>query len=219
MNNFFVRLFTGIIYISVITGSILYNQTSFIIVGSLLFLIAAYESHIIWLKVQKKEGYYKYPYYQLSILLSFFFFISIPYGGWGYNEIYNPYSILLIFILIWITDTMSYIIGVKFGKNKIDKRVSPNKTWEGFFGGFLFCILFSIFSFNYLQEIYPFWKTISLGMVIPIFSLIGDMGQSKLKRKAGVKNSGFLIPGHGGIYDRLDSTICVAPIAFIITII
>ena len=114
---------------------------------------------------------------------------------------------------------MSYIIGVKFGKNKIDKRVSPNKTWEGFFGGFLFCILFSIFSFNYLQEVYPLWKTILLGVLIPIFSLIGDMGQSKLKREAGVKNSGFLIPGHGGIYDRLDSTICVAPIAFIITII
>ena len=219
MNNFFVRLFTGIIYISVITGSILYSQASFIIVGSLLFLIATYESHIIWLKVQKKEGYFKYPYYQLSILLSFFFFVSIPYGGWGYNEIYNPYNILLIFILIWITDTMSYIIGVKFGKNKIDKRVSPNKTWEGFFGGFLFCILFSIFSFNYLQEVYPLWKTILLGVLIPIFSLIGDMGQSKLKREAGVKNSGFLIPGHGGIYDRLDSTICVAPIAFIITII
>ncbi len=219
MNNFFVRLFTGIIYISVITGSILYSQASFIIVGSLLFLIATYESHIIWLKVQKKEGYFKYPYYQISILLSFFFFVSIPYGGWGYNEIYNPYNILLIFILIWITDTMSYIIGVKFGKNKIDKRVSPNKTWEGFFGGFLFCILFSIFSFNYLQEVYPLWKTILLGVLIPIFSLIGDMGQSKLKREAGVKNSGFLIPGHGGIYDRLDSTICVAPIAFIITII
>jgi len=219
MNNFFVRLFTGIIYISVITGSILYSQASFIIVGSLLFLIATYESHIIWLKVQKKEGYFKYPYYQISILLSFFFFVSIPYGGWGYNEIYNPYNILLIFILIWITDTMSYIIGVKFGQNKIDKRVSPNKTWEGFFGGFLFCILFSIFSFNYLQEVYPLWKTILLGVLIPIFSLIGDMGQSKLKREAGVKNSGFLIPGHGGIYDRLDSTICVAPIAFIITII
>ena len=219
MNNFFVRLFTGIIYISVITGSILYSQASFIIVGSLLFLTATYESHIIWLKVQKKEGYFKYPYYQISILLSFFFFVSIPYGGWGYNEIYNPYNILLIFILIWITDTMSYIIGVKFGQNKIDKRVSPNKTWEGFFGGFLFCILFSIFSFNYLQEVYPLWKTILLGVLIPIFSLIGDMGQSKLKREAGVKNSGFLIPGHGGIYDRLDSTICVAPIAFIITII
>ena len=219
MNNFVVRLFTGIIYISVITGSILYNQTSFIIVCGLLFLIAIYESHLLWLKILEKEGHYKYPIPQVLILLSFLLFISIPYGGWGFDETYNPFSILLIFILIWITDTMSYVIGVQFGNNKIDKRVSPNKTWEGFLGGFLFCILFSIFSFNYIQEVYPFWKTISLGVLIPIFSLIGDMGQSKLKREAGVKNSGFLIPGHGGIYDRLDSTIGVAPIAFLITII
>ncbi len=219
MNNFFVRLFSGLIYISAITGSILYNQTSFLIVCGILFLIATYESHLLWLKILKKEGYPQYPNPQVFIFLSFLFFISIPYGGWGHDGIYNPFSILLIFILIWISDTMSYVIGIQFGKNKIDKRISPNKTWEGFLGGFLFCILFSIFSFNYIQEIYPFWKTISLGVLIPISSLIGDMGQSKLKRKAGVKNSGFLIPGHGGIYDRLDSTIGVAPIAFIITII
>jgi len=219
MNNFFVRLFSGLIYISAITGSILYNQTSFLIVCGILFLIATYESHLLWLKILKKEGYPQYPNPQVLIFLSFLFFISIPFGGWGHDGIYNPFSILLIFILIWISDTMSYVIGIQFGKNKIDKRISPNKTWEGFLGGFLFCILFSIFSFNYIQEIYPFWKTISLGVLIPISSLIGDMGQSKLKRKAGVKNSGFLIPGHGGIYDRLDSTIGVAPIAFIITII
>ena len=129
------------------------------------------------------------------------------------------FSILFIFILIWITDTMSYVIGVLFGKNRIDKKISANKTWEGFFGGFLFSILFSIISFNYILEVYPLWKTISLGVIIPIFSLIGDMAQSKLKRKAAVKNSGFLLPGHGGIYDRLDSTIGVAPIAFLITIV
>jgi len=219
MNNFFVRLFSGLIYISVITGSILYNQTSFLIVCGILFLIATYESHLLWLKILKKEGYPQYPNPQVLIFLAFLFFISIPFDGWGHDGIYNPFSILLIFILIWISDTMSYVIGIQFGKNKIDKRISPNKTWEGFLGGFLFCILFSIFSFNYIQEIYPFWKTISLGVLIPISSLIGDMEQSKLKRKAGVKNSGFLIPGHGGIYDRLDSTIGVAPIAFIITII
>ncbi len=231
MNNFFVRLFSGIIYVSVITGSILYSQLSFIIVCSLLFSIAIYESHLLWLKIRERESTYfsnlrwpkrfsnSYPLPQLFILLSFFFFISIPYGGWGYNEIYNPFGILLIFILIWITDTMSYIIGVQFGKNKIDKKVSPNKTWEGFFGGFLFCILFSIISFNYIEEVYPVWKTISLGIFIPIFSLLGDMAQSKLKRRAEVKNSGLLIPGHGGVYDRLDSIIGVAPIAFLITII
>ena len=219
MNNFFIRLFAGLIYISVITFSILYDQTSFIIVSSILFFLSIYESNILWLKIPKKEGFNIYPIAQLYIFISYFLFISIPYGGWIYNEVYNPFSILFIFILIWITDTMSYVIGVLFGKNKIDKKISANKSWEGFFGGFLFSILFSIISFNYIQEVYPLWKTISLGVIIPIFSLIGDMAQSKLKRKAGVKNSGFLLPGHGGIYDRLDSTIGVAPIAFLITII
>ena len=219
MNNFFIRLFAGLIYISVITFSILYDQASFIIISSILFFLSIYESHILWLKIPEKEGFNIYPIAQLSIFISYFLFISIPYGGWIYNEFYNPFSILFIFILIWITDTMSYVIGVLFGKNKIDKKISANKTWEGFFGGFLFSILFSIISFNYIQEVYPLWKTISLGVIIPIFSLIGDMAQSKLKRKAAVKNSGFLLPGHGGIYDRLDSTIGVAPIAFLITII
>ena len=231
MNNFFVRLFSGVIYVSIITGSILYSQVSFLIVCSLLFLIALYESHLLWIKIRENERTYfsnlswpkrfsnSYPLPQFFILLSFFFFISIPYGRLGYNEIYNPFGILLIFILIWITDTMSYIVGIQFGKNKIDKKVSPNKTWEGFFGGFLFCILFSIISFNYIQEVYPLWKTITLGVFIPIFSLLGDMAQSKLKRRADVKNSGLLMPGHGGVYDRLDSIIGVAPIAFLITII
>ncbi len=219
MNNFFIRLFAGLIYISVITFSILYDQASFIIVSSILFFLSIYESNILWLKIPKKEGFNIYPIAQLYIFISYFLFISIPYGGWIYNEVYNPFSILFIFILIWITDTMSYVIGVLFGKNKIDKKISANKTWEGFFGGFLFSILFSIISFNYIQEVYPLWKTISFGVIIPIFSLIGDMAQSKIKRKAGVKNSGFLLPGHGGIYDRLDSTIGVAPIAFLITIV
>ena len=219
MNNFFVRLFSGVIYISLIAGSILYNQYSFIIICSFLFFIANIECHRIWLKIRKKESYPVYPIPQLFVGISFLLLISIPYGGWAYNEIYNPYSILLIFVLIWIFDTMSYVIGVQFGKNKIDAKVSPNKTWEGFFGGLLFCLIFSILSFNYIQEIYPFWKTILLGLLIPIFAIIGDMTQSKLKRKAGVKNSGILIPGHGGVYDRLDSTIGVAPIAFIITMI
>ena len=219
MNNFFVRLFSGVIYISLIAGSILYNQYSFIIICSFLFFIANIECHRIWLKIRKKESYPVYPIPQLFVGISFLLLISIPYGGWAYNEIYNPYSILLIFVLIWISDTMSYVIGVQFGKNKIATKVSPNKTWEGFFGGLLFCLIFSILSFNYIQEIYPFWKTILLGLLIPIFAIIGDMTQSKLKRKARVKNSGILIPGHGGVYDRLDSTIGVAPIAFIITMI
>ena len=98
-------------------------------------------------------------------------------------------------------------------------KVSPNKTWEGFIGGFLSCLIFSIFSFSYIQEIYPFWKTISLGIFIPVFGLIGDIYQSKLKRMAGVKDSGSILPGHGGVFDRLDSAMGVSYISFLITII
>ena len=144
MNNFFVRLFSGVIYISLIAGSILYNQYSFIIICSFLFFIAEIECHRLWLKILQKASNPVYPIPQLFVGISFLLLISIPYGGWAYNEIYNPYSILLIFVLIWIFDTMSYVIGVQFGKNKIDAKVSPNKTWEGFFGGLLFCLIFSI---------------------------------------------------------------------------
>ena len=219
MNNFFTRLFAGITYISLIAGSILYSEITFIIICFVFFSIAVYESHQLWIKIKPKEGYFQYPIPQLSVILSLIFLISVPFGGLGFDEIYNPYSVLLIFILIWITDTMAYLFGVNCGKNKIHQKYSPNKTWEGFAGGFLCCIIFSVFSFNYIHEIYPLWKTVLLGVFIPIFGLIGDLAQSKVKRAAGSKDSGILIPGHGGLYDRLDSTIGVAPFAMLIQII
>jgi phosphatidate cytidylyltransferase len=80
-------------------------------------------------------------------------------------------------------------------------------------------VIFSIISFNYIQEIYPFWKTISLGLLIPVFGLFGDIYQSKIKRMAGVKDSGYILPGHGGIFDRLDSAMGVSYIALVITLI
>ena len=114
---------------------------------------------------------------------------------------------------------MSYFFGSYLGNTKMGIKVSPNKTWEGFIGGFICSLIFSIVSFSYIQEIYPLWKTISLGILIPVFGLIGDIYQSKLKRMAGVKDSGSLLPGHGGIFDRLDSAMGVSYVSFLITII
>tara|TARA_Y100001936_G_scaffold5716_1_gene5117 strand:+ start:36 stop:686 length:651 start_codon:yes stop_codon:yes gene_type:complete len=216
MINFLPRLITGVIYISLVAGSILYSSKSFTLIFSLLMLIAIYESNVLWKKIRLKNPEYNYPIPQAYVVLSMTTIILVPFY---FSNSYNPYPILLIFILIWISDTMSYFFGSYFGNTKMKIKVSPNKTWEGFIGGFLCCLIFSIVSFSYIQEIYPFWKTISLGILIPLFGLIGDIYQSKLKRMAGVKDSGSILPGHGGIFDRLDSAMGVSFISFLITIL
>lgn len=218
MINFLPRLITGIAYISLVTGSIIYSSGSFLVVFILLTLLATYESHELWKKIKLNNSnqslIFRLP--QYYVFQSMIVLALIPFS---FDEFYNPFPILLIFILIWISDTMSYFFGSYFGKTKMKIKASPNKTWEGFVGGFLCSITFSIISFNYIQEIYPFWKTVSLGILIPIFGLIGDIYQSKIKRMAGVKDSGTILPGHGGVLDRLDSAMGVSYIVLIITLI
>ena len=218
MINFLPRLITGIVYITLITGSIIYSSESFLVVFILLTLLAIYESHELWKKIKLNNSnqslIFRLP--QYYVFQSMIVLALIPFS---FDEFYNPFPILLIFILIWISDTMSYFFGSYFGKTKMKIKASPNKTWEGFVGGFLCSIIFSIISFNYIQEIYPFWKTVSLGILIPIFGLIGDIYQSKIKRMAGVKDSGTILPGHGGVLDRLDSAMGVSYIVLIITLI
>ncbi|MDA9698967.1 phosphatidate cytidylyltransferase [Flavobacteriaceae bacterium] len=177
---------------------------------------ALYESNELWKKIRLKNPDYSYPIPQAYVGLSMITLILVPFF---FSNSYNPFPILFIFILIWISDTMSYFFGSYFGNTKMKIKVSPNKTWEGFIGGFLCSLIFSIVSFSYIQEIYPLWKTILLGILIPVFGLIGDIYQSKLKRMAGVKDSGSLLPGHGGIFDRLDSAMGVSYVSFLITII
>ena len=216
MINFLPRLITGIVYISLVAGSILYSSKSFTLIFSLLMLIAIYESNVLWKKIRLKNPEYNYPIPQAYVVLSMTTIILVPFY---FSNSYNPYPILLIFILIWISDTMSYFFGSYFGNTKMKIKVSPNKTWEGFIGGFLCSLIFSIISFLYIQEIYAFWKTVLLGILIPVFGLVGDIYQSKLKRMAGVKDSGSILPGHGGIFDRLDSAMGVSYISFLITIL
>lgn len=223
MINFLPRLITGIFYILLVSLSIIYSKESFILVFTVLAFIATYESHQLWKKIKLNSSNYDdlnqslvYRIPQYYVFQSMTILVLIPFC---FDEIYNPYSILLIFILIWISDTMSYFFGSYFGKSKMKIKASPNKTWEGFIGGLFCSIIFSVISFNYIQEIYPFWKTITLGFLIPIFGLFGDIYQSRIKRKAGVKDSGNILPGHGGVFDRLDSAMGVSYIAMIITLI
>ena len=216
MINFLPRLITGIVYITLVAGSILYSSKSFTLIFSILMFIATYESNVLWKKIRLKNPEYNYPIPQFYVVFSMSTIILVPFY---FSNSYNPYPILFVFILIWISDTMSYFFGSYFGNTKMRIKVSPNKTWEGFIGGFLCSLIFSIISFLYIQEIYAFWKTVLLGILIPVFGLVGDIYQSKLKRMAGVKDSGSILPGHGGIFDRLDSAMGVSYISFLITIL
>ena len=145
----------------------------------------------------------------LYIISGFVFLTLIPFS----EGVFKPEIIVGVFVLIWCNDTFAYIIGKSLGKNKLLERVSPKKTIEGFFGGILGAVIASFIIFNVL-DIYTLPVWISLGVIISVCGSIGDLVQSNYKRQAGVKDSGNLMPGHGGLYDRLDSAIYASPFIY-----
>ena len=167
--------------------------------------------------VQKISTSSKYLYLLGYITLPFIFTVKISFGT---ND-YNPKIIIGLFVLIWTNDTFAYLVGKSMGKHKLFERVSPKKTIEGFVGGMVFAAFagFLISKF-YIQPKPEFsdksiliWMIIAL--IVSFFGTIGDLIESKFKRIAGVKDSGSIMPGHGGILDRLDSVIFVAPFIFL----
>ena len=136
------------------------------------------------------------------------------------HENFRSHIIIAVFVLMWANDTFAYLIGTKFGKHKLMSRISPKKTVEGFVGGMLGALLagFVIFKIieNYIPspENYDLWVWACLAIIVSVFGTIGDLIQSKFKRQAGVKDSGIIMPGHGGMYDRLDSIIYASPFIY-----
>lgn len=152
----------------------------------------------------------KYVYLIGYIILPFVLITKIPFV----ENNYNPNIILSIFILIWVNDTFAFLVGKTFGKHKLFEKVSPKKTIEGFVGGFIFSIVAGIILAQFLMlQSYIHW--IFIAVLASVFGTLGDLVESKFKRIANVKDSGNIMPGHGGVLDRLDSIIFVAPIVFL----
>lgn len=128
---------------------------------------------------------------------------------------YNCKTVIAIFILIWANDTFAFVVGKSIGKRKLFERISPKKTIEGFLGGLIFALIFSVLIAKYFI-FEPVFLWIGISLLVSIFGTIGDLIESKFKRLAGVKDSGKIMPGHGGILDRLDSIIFVAPFVFLL---
>lgn len=145
-------------------------------------------------------------------LISCFFFITlIPFDQLGN---YRPIYILGILILIWVNDTFAYLSGKNFGKHKLYEKISPKKTIEGFVGGFISCVMAGI-AIHYFSNTLSFIHWIIIAIITSVFGTIGDLIQSKFKRQAGVKDSGTIMPGHGGVFDRLDSVLYAAPFVYL----
>ena len=128
---------------------------------------------------------------------------------------YNPLIVLSFLSLRWISDSAAYIFGVTVGKRPLFKAVSPKKSIEGFIGGLTFSIFLSIIFFYYFNLNLNLSQWLLLGSLTGILGTLGDLVQSQFKREAGVKDSGNWLPGHGGLYDRMDSIIFAAPIIYL----
>lgn len=132
------------------------------------------------------------------------------------TTISGPYLVLSVMMLVWIADTGAYFSGKNFGKHKLAPQISPGKTIEGVLGGlFLVLISVSLFTLWHAGSSQDYLYIIAISTISVIFSVVGDLMESLFKRQANIKDSGQLLPGHGGILDRIDSITAAAPIFFI----
>lgn len=139
------------------------------------------------------------------------------YIGFGFHYFIvaraaSVYTIFFALFIVWLTDSGAYMIGRKLGRNKLAPHISPNKTWEGSIGGTVAAtIIVAIYVYFFPQANYSWLTTVLLTIVLSIIGQIGDLVESALKRYYGVKDSGRILPGHGGILDRFDSLLLVLP--------
>ena len=147
--------------------------------------------------------------------------LAVPLGSFfllGYVTepgTYLPLLPLTIIILVWINDTFAYLVGSSFGRHPMTPRISPGKTWEGTAGG----VLFTLVAGYVIHRVTGTWMSggwIILSLLISLLSLTGDLFESSLKRRHQVKDTGGVLPGHGGILDRFDSLLFAAPVLLLL---
>lgn len=192
----------------------IYFVTDLWLIYVLLFCTIAINFMLLYYLFSKEDKLYNT--FQKFIIGLFYigggciFLTMIPYT----NNDFVKFLIIGIFLLIWINDSFAYIVGRMFGRTKLFPRVSPKKTVEGALGGICFALGFAYLMAKYEPIINPL-QWVLVASVIVVAGILGDLVESKFKRSAGVKDSGAILPGHGGMLDRLDSLIFAAPFAYL----
>lgn len=270
-NNFIQRAVTGVLFVIVLVGCIIYSPLSF---GILFTIISALSVHEFAQLVSKSSevsinktitalgGAYLFlalmsfctqqsvgarvflPYLGLLLYMmitELYLKKKNPTGNWAYSMLsqlyvalpfallnvlafqnssetgsvtYNPILPLSIFVFIWLSDTGAYCVGSLIGKHRLFERISPKKSWEGSIGGGIFSIASSL-GFAHFFPFMPGWQWVGLAIVVVIFGTWGDLTESLMKRQLGIKDSGNILPGHGGMLDRFDSALMAIPAAVV----
>ncbi|MGN6195963.1 MAG: phosphatidate cytidylyltransferase [Ginsengibacter sp.] len=212
--TFQTRTLTAIVFAAAMLVGLLWNQWSFIVLFTVIHFGCWYELIKLLKRIDPSH-------YRLKSLLGLFY-ITLPIVLMimirtesldGLND--NDLKIIPCGIVfsIWINDTMAYIVGSLIGKTPLSK-ISPKKTREGTFGGIILCVI-AITLIGYFAKYYSVVDWIVISLFCAVFGTLGDLLESKLKRMAKVKDSGTLMPGHGGFLDRFDSMLVAIPFVFV----
>lgn len=220
------------------SGHVQMNKSICLLAGVFLFLSFAYASSfpyrtevfvpylflLIYLLVselykKQKDPIQNWAYGMMSqvyIALSFSLLNVLAYHTTDIDGLpqYSPILPLSIFIFTWVNDSGAYCTGMLFGRHRLFERISPKKSWEGSIGGAVFSTIAAVIMSRYFPLL-SLTEWIGLGLTVVVFGTWGDLCESLLKRTLGIKDSGNILPGHGGMLDRFDSTLLAVPAAVV----
>ncbi len=216
IQTFKTRALSALVFVLVMFSGLFINSYSFILLFTIIMFGCLYEFSKIAKMINKQKYFLFLPVAFIYIILPITLMIDLGINGFATANQYSALFPCAILFSIWINDTMAYIVGSFIGKTPFSK-ISPNKTWEGTIGGALLCVIAIGLLGNFIgvaQNI-SWQQWIVIAGICAIFGTIGDLFESKLKRLANIKDSGNIMPGHGGFLDRFDSLLFATPFVWI----
>ena len=193
-------------------GLLLFFLPQYVLVGTTLLVMVAF---VTALRAENLKDVL--PQVACAVLGAFYTF-----APWRFSADLRVVSIHLLFFALalnWAGDSIAYYAGRRFGKHKLAPVVSPKKSWEGAIASVIGSVLFGVLYLGYFMKVLPIWQVVLMAVIANIAGQFGDLAESAIKRGAGVKDSGHLLPGHGGMLDRVDSSLFALPVVYFIYII